>query len=110
MDPRDVTNAEQARAIVEERQLEHVKVGVFDMDGILRGKYMAKEKFFSALESGFGFCVSFGYRGELDQYSDQGCELLSFELTLHIVLHCCQAIPAETGCQKHYWTFLGLAE
>ena len=52
MRPRDVTNAEQARAIVEERQLEHVKVGVFDMDGILRGKYMAKEKFFSQKRRG----------------------------------------------------------
>jgi glutamine synthetase len=33
-----------------------VKVGVFDVDGILRGKYMAREKFLSALDKGFGFC------------------------------------------------------
>ena len=56
MDPRDVTNAEQVRAIVEKRGLNHVKVGVFDIDGILRGKYMARDKFFSALDKGFGFC------------------------------------------------------
>ena len=56
MDPRNVTNAEQARAIVEQRGLDHVKVGVFDIDGILRGKYMARDKFFSALDKGFGFC------------------------------------------------------
>ena len=30
--------------------------GVFDVDGVLRGKYISKAKFFSALESGFGFC------------------------------------------------------
>ena len=56
MNARDVQTIEDARAIVEERGLKHVKVGVFDIDGVLRGKYMAKEKFFSALEKGFGFC------------------------------------------------------
>ncbi|HSR72852.1 MAG TPA: glutamine synthetase, partial [Kiloniellales bacterium] len=49
-------SAADARAIVEERGLDHVKVGLFDVDGILRGKYMARDKFFSALEGGFGFC------------------------------------------------------
>lgn len=39
-----------------------VKVGAVDIDGILRGKYLHKDKFFSALESGFGFCnVVFGW-------------------------------------------------
>lgn len=56
MEPRDVKDAKQARQIVEERGLSHVKVGIFDMDGVMRGKYMAKDKFFSALEKGFGFC------------------------------------------------------
>ena len=26
------------------------------VDGVLRGKYLARDKFFSALEQGFGFC------------------------------------------------------
>jgi glutamine synthetase len=56
MDPRQVRTAADARAIVEQRGLSHVKVGVFDIDGVLRGKYMGREKFFSALEKGFGFC------------------------------------------------------
>lgn len=56
MEPREVRRAEDARRIVEERGLAYVKVGVFDMDGVLRGKYMAREKFLSALEKGFGFC------------------------------------------------------
>ncbi|MEO7297216.1 MAG: glutamine synthetase family protein [Verrucomicrobiota bacterium] len=39
-----------------------VKVAVTDIDGILRGKYIHKEKFFSAIENGFGFCnVIFGW-------------------------------------------------
>lgn len=51
-----IFSLEQARKIVEERGISHVKVGVFDLDGIMRGKYMSKSKFFSALESGFNFC------------------------------------------------------
>jgi glutamine synthetase len=39
-----------------------VKVAVSDIDGILRGKYMHRDKFFSAVEGGFGFCdVVFGW-------------------------------------------------
>ncbi|MGI8896506.1 MAG: glutamine synthetase family protein [Casimicrobiaceae bacterium] len=39
-----------------------VKVAVSDIDGILRGKYLHKDKFVSATESGFGFCdVVFGW-------------------------------------------------
>jgi glutamine synthetase len=33
-----------------------VKVAVADIDGVLRGKYLHKEKFYAAAESGFGFC------------------------------------------------------
>lgn len=39
-----------------------VKVAVADIDGVLRGKFMRKDKFLSAVESGFGFCdVVFGW-------------------------------------------------
>jgi glutamine synthetase len=39
-----------------------VKVAVTDLDGVLRGKYLHKDKFLSALEGGFGFCnVVFGW-------------------------------------------------
>jgi len=55
-EPRDVHTVEQAKAIVTERNLTHVKVGVTDIDGVIRGKYMSREKFFSALDNGFGFC------------------------------------------------------
>ena len=35
---------------------DHVKVAVADIDGVLRGKYMARDKFMTALTDGFGFC------------------------------------------------------
>ena len=39
-----------------------VKVAVSDIDGVLRGKYLHPDKFFSAAEGGFGFCdVVFGW-------------------------------------------------
>jgi glutamine synthetase len=41
---------------------EKVKVAVTDIDGILRGKYLHKDKFLAAAENGFGFCnVVFGW-------------------------------------------------
>ena len=52
----DISTIKDAKKIVNERNLTHVKVGVFDIDGIMRGKYMSKEKFFSSLDSGFTFC------------------------------------------------------
>jgi glutamine synthetase len=54
--PENIRTAADARALVTERGLAHVKVAVADHDGILRGKYMGKDKFFSALDKGFGFC------------------------------------------------------
>ena len=56
MKPGEVRTAADARRIVEERGLDYVRVGVFDVDGVLRGKYMGRDKFYSALEGGFGFC------------------------------------------------------
>ena len=39
-----------------------VKVAVSDIDGVLRGKYLHKDKFLGAMEGGFGFCdVVFGW-------------------------------------------------
>ncbi|MEP7207662.1 MAG: glutamine synthetase family protein [Casimicrobiaceae bacterium] len=39
-----------------------VKVAVADIDGVLRGKYLHKDKFYSVVDSGFGFCdVVFGW-------------------------------------------------
>jgi glutamine synthetase len=42
--------------------MEKVKVAVADIDGVLRGKYLHRDKFMSAAEGGFGFCdVVFGW-------------------------------------------------
>ncbi|MCL9783323.1 hypothetical protein M9194_17980 [Vibrio sp. S4M6] len=56
MQAKDVKTISDALAIIEERGLSHVKVGIFDIDGVMRGKYMSKAKFESALKHGFSFC------------------------------------------------------
>ena len=47
-----IRSAEEAHRFVNGRQLDHVKVGVFDIDGIMRGKYMSRDKFFSRAREG----------------------------------------------------------
>ena len=50
------------RAAFEERGIRKVKLGGFDVDGVLRGKLVSLEKFWSSVEKGFGFCdVVFGW-------------------------------------------------
>jgi glutamine synthetase len=52
----------ELRAAFERLGIRRVKVGGFDVDGVLRGKYVMPEKFWSAAEGGFGFCdVIFGW-------------------------------------------------
>ncbi len=50
---------------------DRVKIGVIDIDGILRGKIMEKEKFLSSIKDGFGFCnVIFGWDSQDHCYED----------------------------------------
>ena len=55
-------NLQQVKRTFERLRIGHVKLGGFDIDGVLRGKYISLEKFFSAADSGLGFCdVIFGW-------------------------------------------------
>ncbi len=48
-----------------------IKVAVTDIDGVLRGKYMLKEKFLSAATEGFGFCdVVYGWDAADELYDN----------------------------------------
>lgn len=52
----------QLKAIVVNRKMDFVKVGFFDLDGVMAGKYMSRDKFLSSLENNYGFCdVVFGW-------------------------------------------------
>lgn len=56
MEPRNITTVADAKKLIKQRNPQFIKVGVFDIDGIMRGKYMSQDKFLSALDKGFGFC------------------------------------------------------
>ncbi len=58
----DVETAEDAIALIEQRGIQQIKVAATDIDGVLRGKYINRKKFVSALQGGLGFCdVIFGW-------------------------------------------------
>src|SRR4029078_8351488 len=100
MTPEDVRTAADARQIVEERKLEHVKVGVFDNDGVMRGKYMGRDKFFSALDKGFGFCgVVLGWDSN-DQLYDNvkytGWHTAYPDAPVRVLPETCRAVPFES--------------
>ena len=52
---REVRTIDDARQIAQERELDYPKAGLFDIDGVMRGKYMQRDKFLSVLDEGFGF-------------------------------------------------------
>jgi glutamine synthetase len=114
MNPEDVKTAAQARAIVEKRGLSHVKVGVADIDGVLRGKYMGREKFFSALDSGFGFCdVVLGWDSHdqlYDNVSLTGWHTAYPDAQVRIIPSTCRALPLEGDMLLFLGEFDGEAE
>jgi len=114
MDPRQVKTAADARTIVEDRNLSHVKIGVFDIDGVLRGKHMAREKFFSALEKGFGFCdVVLGWDSN-DQLYDNvkltGWHTAYPDANVRVLPQTCRALPLEGDMLLFLGEFEGKAE
>jgi glutamine synthetase len=55
-------DTKQLKEAFEQQSIRRVKVGGYDVDGILRGKYLALDKFWGALEEPIGFCdVIFGW-------------------------------------------------
>jgi glutamine synthetase len=114
MDPRDVKSADDARRIVEERGLEHVKVGVTDVDGVMRGKYMAKSKFLSALEKGFGFCdVVLGWDSNdqlVDNLTYTGWHTAYPDAPVRVLPDTCREVPMEDGMLFFLAEFTGAAQ
>jgi glutamine synthetase len=101
MSPEEVRTAADARMIVEERGQQHVKVGLFDMDGILRGKYMSREKFFSALDGGFGMCdVVLGWDSNdtlYDNVTFTGWHTAFPDAPARIIPESCRELPFENN-------------
>lgn len=56
MKPGELKTLEDITRFMDARNATHVKIGVTDIDGILRGKYLRRDKFLSAATKGLGFC------------------------------------------------------
>jgi len=114
MQPRQVKTVADARKIVEERGLSHVKVGVVDGDGIVRGKYMAREKFFSALDGGYGFCdVVLGWDSNDQLYDNTtytGWHTAYPDALVRVLPETCRPVPAEGDMLMFMSEFAGPAE
>jgi len=99
MNPRSVKSIKDAKKIVEERKLSHIKVGLIDIDGIMRGKYMSKEKFFSSLDHGFAFCdVVLGWDSAdvaYDNVSYTGWHTGYPDAPARIIPESCRELPFE---------------
>ncbi|GMR18699.1 MAG: glutamine synthetase [Gammaproteobacteria bacterium] len=99
MDARDVKNTAHARQIVEQCGHSHVKVGVFDVDGVMRGKYMSRDKFLSALDKGFGFCdvvLGWDVKDQLyDNVSYTGWHTGYPDVSVRLLPSSCRSLPLE---------------
>ncbi len=66
-----MTDKDAIREQFSTHQIRRVKIGGFDVDGVLRGKYVSPEKFWSIVDGGMGFCdVIFGWDSSDVCYED----------------------------------------
>lgn len=111
MQARNVKTIEDAIALVEARRLTHVKMAVSDIDGILRGKYLSKDKFVSSLKSGISFCnVVLGWDSN-DQLYDNvaytGWHTAYPDAEVRLLPETCRDLPLEPGADGDMLFFLG---
>ena len=115
MDPRQVATTDDVRQLLEERGLKQIKVGVFDIDGVMRGKYMARGKFLSSLESGgFGFCdVVLGWDCQDQLYDNAtltGWHLGFGDAQVRLLIDSCRELPLEDNMVFFLGEFAGKHE
>ena len=108
-----VGNTDEAIALVNRRGLSHIKVGFFDNDGVMRGKYMSREKFISALTGGFSFCdVVLGWDCQDQLYDNArytGWHTGYPDAPVRIIPETCRAVINEPGMLLFLCEFTGEA-
>ncbi len=111
MQARTVKSVEDAIALVESRKLSHVKIGVSDIDGILRGKYLSKEKFLSCLKGGLSFCnvvLGWDLNDQLyDNVKYTGWHTAYPDAQVRLLPGTCRDLPLEPGAGGDMLFFLG---
>jgi glutamine synthetase len=104
----------EIRNLLTERGIEHVKLGVFDTDGIMRGKYLSRDKFLSGLEKDLGFCdVVLGWDSNDQLYDNTkftGWHTAYPDATVRILTATQRDIPFEPKTVLFLGEFAGRAE
>jgi glutamine synthetase len=112
----ELTNPDvaKARQFIQDRGIEHIKLGVFDGDGILRGKYLGRDKFLGALEKGLGFCdVILGWDSNdqlIDGLSFTGWHTAYPDAAVRVLPGTLREIPWEPKTALFLGEFAGAAE
>lgn len=114
MNPRHISSSSEAHKLIQSLNPSHVKVGAFDIDGILRGKYMSKDKFLSALDGGFGFCdvvLGWDMKDQLyDNVQYTGWHTGYPDAQAEIIVDSCRIMPMENDDLFFLAQFAGGAE
>ena len=99
---------------VSERSPACAKVGLFDLDGVFRGKYLGREKLASALKKGFGFCdVVLGWDSSdqlIDNLTFTGWHTAYPDAEARLLPETLRQIPFEEGMPLILGEFMGRAE
>lgn len=104
--PAPIKDIEDAATRIRQSPHDFVKVALTDIDGLLRGKLMHRDKFLSALEGGFGFCdVVLGW--DINDQLYDNCAYTGWhsgfpDAPVRIVPESGRQIPFEDNC----WMFL----
>lgn len=102
------------RKFLVDRGIEHVKIGVFDTDGIMRGKYLNREKFLSGLDKNIGFCdVILGWDSNDQLYDNTkftGWHTAYPDATVRLIPDTQRDIPFEPKTALYLGEFTGRAE
>lgn len=96
-----VATVEDAERLVQASTLSHIKVGLSDVDGVMLGKYIRRDKFLSALRGGLAFCdVVFGWDLDDQLYDNTkytGWHTAYPDAKLRIVPSTGRRLPLEQG-------------
>ena len=103
MQERSIQTVDDAIALVERSSLTHIKLGLSDIDGVIRGKYMRKDKFISSLKHGFAFCdVVMGWDSNDQLYDNTtftGWHTAYPDAAVRIDPRSCRRLPLERNAQ-----------
>jgi len=103
MQERSIQTIDEAIALVEQSSLTHIKLGLSDIDGVIRGKYMRKDKFISSLKHGFAFCdVVMGWDSNdalYDNTAFTGWHTAYPDAPARIDPRSCRRLPLERNAQ-----------